>query len=266
MRDKKIVSVEEQGQLSKILKRFEKEKLNKLTSQPNDLNYLLKLMQHYEQLEDYSGHLKWFKESTPLSIDNYPRHKIFFEATKDHSEVLFMAANRSGKTHSAGFAVACWTTGIYPSWWKGRVFNKETKGWVCADGAVNFRESIQECLLGPHGALGTGMIPKDYILDVQLKHGGGGMFQTVTVKCDRSKNPSLIMSRTYEQGLKAYTGAKLDWVWEDEESPLDIHSECLIRTMTQRGITMLTFTPLNGLTPLVIDFKQTAKDLTEGLE
>jgi phage terminase large subunit-like protein len=43
-------------------------------------------------------------------------------------------------------------------------------------------------------------------------------------------------------------------VWLDEEVPKDVYDEALIRTMTTRGIVMMTFTPLSGLTELVISF------------
>jgi phage terminase large subunit-like protein len=42
--------------------------------------------------------------------------------------------------------------------------------------------------------------------------------------------------------------------WLDEECPIDIYGECLIRTATTGGIIMLTFTPLEGLTDTVMQF------------
>ncbi len=35
---------------------------------------------------------------------------------------------------------------------------------------------------------------------------------------------------------------------------MDIYSECLLRTMTTNGVIILTFTPLQGLTELVLSF------------
>jgi phage terminase large subunit-like protein len=35
---------------------------------------------------------------------------------------------------------------------------------------------------------------------------------------------------------------------------MDIYTECLLRTMTTDGLIMVTFTPLNGRTPLVASF------------
>ena len=43
-------------------------------------------------------------------------------------------------------------------------------------------------------------------------------------------------------------------IWLDEECPLDIYNECNIRTATVNGIMLVTFTPLDGLTPMVVNF------------
>ena len=42
--------------------------------------------------------------------------------------------------------------------------------------------------------------------------------------------------------------------WLDEEPPLDVYGECLIRTATTNGIIMLTFTPLSGMSNVVLQF------------
>ena len=43
-------------------------------------------------------------------------------------------------------------------------------------------------------------------------------------------------------------------VWFDEELPLAIYSEGLMRTMTTNGIVMCTFTPLLGMSDVVCYF------------
>jgi len=43
-------------------------------------------------------------------------------------------------------------------------------------------------------------------------------------------------------------------VWFDEESPLDIYSEGLTRTNATGGITIVTFTPLLGMSDVVLLF------------
>lgn len=240
----------------------------KLNNSVQDLSYALKLLEAYQEMEDFSGHMRFFKPGTPLSIENYPRHKMFFDATGHYSEVLFMSANRAGKSYGGGLCTSSWTTGQYHDWWIGKRFTKQIKMWVCADRNNTFKESVQEILLGNSANIGTGMIPLSRgnspgIIDIVNKPNTGGMFDTVVVKTDAAKQHSTIHSRTYEQGVKAFYGAAVDAVWEDEESDSVIHNECLLRTMTTQGIVILTFTPLQGLTPLVTEFKRTATILTD---
>jgi phage terminase large subunit-like protein len=42
--------------------------------------------------------------------------------------------------------------------------------------------------------------------------------------------------------------------WLDEEPPLDVYGECLIRTATTGGIVLMTFTPLLGISDVVLEF------------
>jgi len=51
----------------------------------------------------------------------------------------------------------------------------------------------------------------------------------------------------------------MDVIWLDEECPENIYNECLIRTMTTDGHVFVTFTPLKGLTPLVVKFYSKAE-------
>jgi len=60
--------------------------------------------------------------------------------------------------------------------------------------------------------------------------------------------------KAYNQGRGAFEGTAQHVTWTDEEVPLDVYGECLIRTATTNGILMLTFTPLAGLTDTVLQF------------
>jgi len=40
--------------------------------------------------------------------------------------------------------------------------------------------------------------------------------------------------------------------WLDEESPLDVYTECLTRLLTRNGLMLCTFTPLSGLSDVVL--------------
>ena len=58
----------------------------------------------------------------------------------------------------------------------------------------------------------------------------------------------------------------MDIIWLDEEPPMSIYAECLLRTMVSNGLILLTFTPLLGLTELVLLFLPGGKLSKEGEE
>ena len=43
-------------------------------------------------------------------------------------------------------------------------------------------------------------------------------------------------------------------IWLDEEPPMDVYSECLLRLMTANGLMLCTFTPLLGLSDVALMF------------
>jgi phage terminase large subunit-like protein len=69
---------------------------------------------------------------------------------------------------------------------------------------------------------------------------------------------SSIQFKSYDQGRVSFQGTAKQGVWLDEEPDEGIVAECALRTMTTRGMLMYTFTPLQGLTPFVKTFLETA--------
>jgi phage terminase large subunit-like protein len=57
----------------------------------------------------------------------------------------------------------------------------------------------------------------------------------------------------------AFEGTEQDVVWLDEEPPLDVYVECLVRTMTTDGLVMVTFTPLEDMSDVVMSFLEGGK-------
>ena len=228
------------------------------------LQRLSSLLDQYNNASQEAGIGRWFVPGTPFGIEHCPKHKAFFEAGANYLERVFMAGNRCGKSIAGAYEAACHATGIYPIWWTGRRFTKPTHGWAVGSTARATRDTAQKELIGPIGAWGTGMIPKEKLgkywalagvpqgIDViQVQHVSGGW--------------STIGFKNYEQPLQAFYGTALDWVWPDEECPQEYYNEMLIRTMTTRGIIFNTFTPLKGLTPHVVRFAEQA-DYLAGAE
>ena len=73
---------------------------------------------------------------------------------------------------------------------------------------------------------------------------------------------STLEFKSYDQRREAFQGTAQHGIWLDEEPPMDIYTECLLRTMQTSnfsgGIIMLTFTPLKGRTQLVNEFMKDA--------
>lgn len=165
-----------------------------------------------------------------------------------------LAANRVGKTEGVGaYETTLHLTGEYPAWWEGRRYRRPIKAWAAGDTSKTVRDIIQDKLLGPPGQLGTGIIPGDAIYDTRRREGVADAVEIVYVR-HTSGGLSILKLKSYDQKRQAFQGTEQDVIWLDEEPPLDIYSECLLRIMTTNGLLMLTFTPLNGLSDVVLEF------------
>lgn len=183
----------------------------------------------------------------------YPKQQGFHDAGADHRERLFMAGNQLGKTWAGGFEAAIHATGHYPDWWRGRRFNTPTKAWVAGVTGESTRDNPQRVLLGSIGHIGTGTIPRSDIIGYSQARGINGLIDTIRVR-HTSGGESQISFKTYEKGREKWQGETLHWIWFDEEPPQDIYIEGLTRTNVYGGITFTTFTPLLGMSDVVMRF------------
>lgn len=197
----------------------------------------------------------YFPDYGPLARAGYVQHMKFIKNTAFYRESCFMAANRAGKSETGSYAVAVWLTGLYPDWWDGKRFNKPTDILVAGETGKLVRDSIQQKLLGKPGELGTGMIPLDCIIAVRPKSGIPDAVDTVRIK-HVNGGESTLQFQSYDQGRTAFQATARDVILEDEEPPIEIHNENLIRTMTTGGIVLLTFTPLKGLSDTVVSMQE----------
>lgn len=196
----------------------------------------------------------YFPDEGPLRRELYQKHLEFFAAGLRKRIRLALCANRIGKTETmGGYEVCCHLTGQYPDWWPGRRFTKPVKAWAAGDTAKTTRDAIQAKLLGPWNEIGTGLILGDSVHGVSPKQGIAEAAELVTVK-HASGGLSQLAFKSFDQGRRSFQGTEQDIIWLDEECPKEIYQESLLRTMTTDGIVVLTFTPLMGLTELVLDF------------
>lgn len=164
-----------------------------------------------------------------------------------------MAGNQLGKTLAGGMEAAMHATGQYPTWWTGARFDKATNGWAAGVSGEATRDTVQRALLGRPGEWGTGALPCDALHKVTLARGAADLVDTVTIR-HQSGETSRISFKSYEKGRSKWQGETLDWVWFDEEPPLDIYSEGLTRTNATNGLVWMTFTPLLGMSSVVARF------------
>lgn len=210
--------------------------------------------------EKFSRFTALFPDEGPLSRHLYPKHMEFFAAGATYRERCFMAGNRCGKTVAGAYETACHLTGRYPHWWVGKRFRRPIRAWVAGATNETTRDILQLELLGENTSRdnrkvvdGSGIIPREALGDIAWKQGVQGLIDTIEVK-HVSGGTSMLGLKSYEQGRKAFEGTAKEVIWLDEEVGFDVYGECLIRTATTRGVLMLTFTPLKGLTDVVMQF------------
>ena len=215
---------------------------------------LIQLLQEKQRRKLTQKLFSYYPDEGPLRRDLYKKHMSFFEAGESYRERLFMAANRVGKTEGAGgLELTYHLTGLYPKWWRGKRFNRPITAWAAGDSGKTVREIIQAKLLGPIHDKGSGLIPKDFIIRTTSKAGVSDAIDTVQVK-HVSGGISTLVFKSYDQRRISFQGSEQDVIWLDEEPPIEVYEECVMRTMTNDGIIMLTFTPLMGMSETVLSF------------
>ena len=216
---------------------------------------LLNLINERDRRRDTSRIYRMYPETGPLRRELYVPHCKFFEAGRNYRERCIIAANRIGKSEGVGgYELTLHLTGDYPDWWQGRRFDRPVRAWAAGTTGQTVRDIIQQKLLGDISAIGTGLIPKKLIKSIKRKAGNvPDTIESVEVQ-HKTGGISRLGFKSYDQKRKAFEGAEKDIIWLDEEPDQGIYTECLVRTMTTNGLIMLTFTPLMGLSDVVLQF------------
>jgi phage terminase large subunit-like protein len=213
----------------------------------------LQLLQLVETLREQA---KRKRENRLTEYQPYARQKEFHNAGSEHRERLLMAGNQLGKTYCGGAEAAYHLTGLYPDWWEGRRWDRPTRWWAGSKTSEVTRDGVQRYLIGEpkdESSWGTGMIPKDCLIRTSRRQGIADALDNATVK-HVSGGVSTVGFKSYDQGRQKWQGETLDGVWFDEEPPMDIYMEGLTRTNATNGVTMITFTPLLGMSDVVAMF------------
>lgn len=226
-------------------------------------DFLLKLRQ-LEYVEKYGKFRALFPDNGPLARAGYSKHMEFFEAGAKYRERCFMAGNRVGKTIAGTYETTCHLTGDYPPWWLGRRFHGPVKVWAAGKTNETTRDIIQVEMLGNITFSGqrklvdgTGMIAKELLGQepgqLSWKAGVADLVDVIKVR-HKSGGWSELGLKSYQQGRGSFEGTARHVIWFDEEPPMDVYGEALMRTATTKGLIMLTFTPLEGMSDVVQEF------------
>jgi phage terminase large subunit-like protein len=213
---------------------------------------------------------QYYPDEGPLRRERYSKHLECFAAGRTAAFRCVMGSNRSGKSEGIGaYETALHATGDYPKWWIGHRFDRPIRALCVASDTDQLRKSVQRKLFGKDW--GTGMIRADLLPREEARLWGGtaGVFLFAKIK-HKTGGYSELSFGTYEQGREAFEAFELDWAWEDEEPPIDIHNEIMVRTMKSEQLDIIesdarviyTYTPLKGMTELTIDViaRQAAND------
>lgn len=190
-----------------------------------------------------------------LQYKPYKKQQLFHELGSVKRERALMAGNQLGKTHSAAFEMAFHLTGRYPAWWTGKRFDRPITAWAGGVTSISVRDILQNKLFGDdwntldHGIL----LPEDVAEPPTMAKGITGLIDTIRIK-HITGGISSLQFKSYEQGRTKWQGVGRDVIWLDEEPDLGIYAEALARTNATKGILFATFTPLFGMSQVVMQY------------
>lgn len=234
-----------------------------------------KLLNIARAIQSFTEHKKYnlidsvFPDEGSFARSLYHKHVDFFDAGLNHRFRVLGGGNGSGKSFSGSVELTYHMTGEYPAWWKGTRFKKAIKVWVICESGSLWRDSMQASLLGSPGEeLGTGLIRKDMLHDTKSMPGVPGAIGQIQTK-HKHGGVSSVTVKTFEMGRNQFQAATLDLLIFDEEPPEEIYSECIMRLRGVKGVKepgkcMMMFTPLKGLSEVVLRYLPNGRFPTEG--
>lgn len=187
---------------------------------------------NYRRFEPYSEQREW--------LHSLSKKKVLF------------SGNRCGKTTIGSYEAALHLTGLYPHSWVGARFHHPVEWWVFGATSTIVRDTLQEELLGPIGELGRGWIPED-----RLNIGCITYKEGIPAAVDRARVEhvsggfSRIQFFSYDMGAGKFQGSNADGYTMDEEPPIEMYDECLIRAPAVGAHVHVVLTPLNGKTKFI---------------
>ncbi len=183
------------------------------------------------------------RSNRPLS--RYNKHKVhhkqmqFHKCTNKSNRWVF-GGNRSGKTECGAVETVWLARGIHPY----RANKDDISCWVVSLSQQVQRDVAQSKILH--------YLDKSWIREISMLQGRKASPQYGIIDYIVIDNvfggTSRIAFKSCEAGREKFQGTSVDFVWFDEEPPLDIYQECLMRIIDRDGHVFGTMTPLKGAT------------------
>ena len=198
-------------------------------------------------------------------ISPYPWQSKLLASSKDNAQTLLMAANRVGKSWIGAANMSYHLTGLYPDWWEGHRWEEPIVAWAAGVSAESTRDILQNELLGlPEDStkLGTGTIPKHCIGERTRKSQVPNAVQSVLIKHHTNgvfDGWSKLTFKAFEQGESKFMGSSIHEIWLDENPKDGLFTQCITRTANTGGNVTMTFTPEDGMTPVINQFMNDRK-------
>jgi phage terminase large subunit-like protein len=158
--------------------------------------------------------------------------------------------------------------GDYPEDWDGHKYDFPPLIWCLGYSGEKTRDLLQKKIVGDLDAskkeLTGGFIPKNRILNYKSMQGTTGAVREATIQ-HSSGGVAVVQFWSYSQGHHALMGDVVDFFHIDEEpEDHEIYPQVLTRTINgdrgRGGRGILTFTPENGKTELVVQFMDEIQD------
>lgn len=163
---------------------------------------------------------------------------IFHKCEKRNRWAL--GGNRTGKTEVGAVETVWFARGTHPY----KKITRPTEGWVVSLTNEVQRDVAQKKVLS--------YINPAWIKGVKMREGRAddpenGVIDFILVESVHG-GVSTIGFKSCDQGRERFQGTSKDYIWFDEEPPLEIYQECVMRTLDRKGYIWGTMTPLKGLT------------------
>jgi len=228
------------------------------------------LLEEKERRIKYNALKYAFPDTGPFARSKYIKQLEFFKAGKEYRQRAMIAANRTGKSYAGGYEMALHATGLYPDWWEGKRFERPVNCWAVGVSNIQTKEVVQHILMGDFVDPGTGLIPKDNIDPKRVSRPGvPEAIDTLRVKHYTNgvyDGLSTVVFKSYEQEREKFQGQAIHVIWLDEEPKNPgIYTECLTRIATTDGMLYCTFTPLLGISDVVLAFMPGGKLPKDGV-